>query len=189
MPISAVVARYANAFADVVTAPSSGLKPDAALGELRAFEDLMRSSAELSNALVTPAVPAPRKRAVIGRIADVLKLSRLSRNFLFVLVDRRRIASLREIIQSFEQVLVERMGFARVEVAAARDLSEDQRRALTAQLERITGKRIRLSLMVDESLIGGAVARVGSTVYDGSVRGQLQALGRRMAAADAAGST
>jgi len=148
----------------------------------------MRSSAELSNALVTPSVPAPRKKAVVGRIADLLKLSRLSRNFLFVLVDRRRIASLAQIIQSLEQVLDERLGFARVEVISARDLSEEQRGALAAQLERITGKRIRMQLTVDESLIGGAVARVGSTVYDGSVRGQLHTLERRMAADTAASS-
>src|SRR5437667_12830780 len=105
MPTTALVARYANAFADVVTAPGAALTPEAALAEIRAFEGLMRASAELLNALVTPAVPAARKRAVVGRIADLLKLSRVSRNFLFVLVDRRRIASLSEIIQSLEQVL------------------------------------------------------------------------------------
>ena len=189
MPTSAVAHRYASAFADVVTAPGAGVTPEATLGEIRAFEELMRSSAELSNALVTPSVPGPRKRAVVGRIADVLKLSRISRNFLFVLVDRRRIASLPQIIQSLEQVLDERLGFARVEVIAARTLSDEQRGALASQLERITGKRVRMLVAVDETLIGGAVARVGSTVYDGSVRGQLHALERRMAAADAATSS
>ncbi len=171
-----------------MTAPGSGLTPEAALGEMRSFEELMRSSAELSTALETPSIPGARKKAVIRRIADLLKLSRLSRNFLLVLIDRRRIASLPHIIQSLEQVLDERLGFARVEVISARSLSEEQRSALAAQLEHITGKRVRMQVAVDESLIGGAVARVGSTVYDGSVRGQLHALERRMAAADAAGS-
>lgn len=189
MPTSAVASRYANAFADVVTAPGSGLTPETALSEISAFEDLMRSSTELSNALVTPAVAAGRKKAVVGALADRLKLSRLSRNFLLVLLDHRRIASLAQIIQTLEQVLDERMGFARVEVAAPRELSDDQRRALETQLERITGKRIRMRLTVDESLIGGAVARVGSTVYDGSVRGQLHTLARRMAAGETAGSS
>ena len=187
MLTSALAHRYASAFADVVTAPGAGLTPETALGEIRAFGDVMRSSPELSTALETPSVPAARKRAVVGKIADLLKLSRVSRNFLFVLVDRRRIASLPPIIQSLEQVLDERMGFARVEVISARSLSEDQRRALGTQLERITGKRVRMQVAVDESLIGGAVARVGSTVYDGSLRGQLQALERRMAS-DTAGS-
>ena len=189
MPTSAVAHRYASAFADVVTVPGAGLSPEAALGEVRAFEAVVRSSAELSNALITPSVPGPRKKAVVGRIAELLKLSRVSRNFLFVLVDRRRIAFLPQIIQSLEQVIDERLGFVRVEVASARDLSEEQRRAVSSQLERITGKQIRMQLTVDESLVGGAVARVGSTVYDGSVRGQLQTLERRMAAADTAGSS
>ena len=102
MTRSAVAARYANALADVVTAPSSPLRPQDAVAELRAFESTLAGSAELRNALVTPAVPANRKRAVVGRIADLLKLSRISRNFLFVLIDRRRIASLAEIVHTLE---------------------------------------------------------------------------------------
>jgi F-type H+-transporting ATPase subunit delta len=112
----------------------------------------------------------------------VLKLSRITRNFLFVLVDHRRIAELTGILHSFEIIADERMGFAHAEVAAARDLTEAQREALHAQLERMTGKRIRMRVSVDGSLIGGVVARIGSTVYDGSVRGQLDSLGRRLAA-------
>jgi F-type H+-transporting ATPase subunit delta len=189
MPTSVVAHRYASAFADVVTAPGSGISPEAALAEICSFEDAMRSSPELSNALVTPSIPSARKKVVIGRIAEVLKLSRVSRNFLFVLVDRRRIASVPQIIRSLEQVLDERLGFARAEVISARDLTDDQRGVLAAKLERITGKRIRMQIKIDESLIGGAVARVGSTVYDGSVRGQLQSLERRMAAADIATSS
>ena len=76
----------------------------------------------------------------------------------------------------------ERLGFARAEVSAARDLAESQRAALTSVLERLTGRRIRMRFTVDESLIGGVVARIGSTVYDGSVRGQLASLGRRLGA-------
>jgi len=188
MTTSAVAARYANAFADVITARTSGVTPEIALAEVRAFEGLMRSSAELSNALTTPAVAPPRKRAVVGKLAERLGLSRLSRNFLFVLLDHRRIASLGQIIQTLEQVLDERMGFARVEIAAARELSDDQRRAIELQLARITGRRIRMQFSVDESLIGGAIARVGSTIYDGSVRGQLHTLARRMAAGETAAS-
>src|SRR5271157_1389962 len=102
MTRSAIAVRYANALADVVTGPSAPVKAQDAISELRAFEFALRSSAELRNALVTPAVPVGRKRAVVGRIADVLKLSRISRNFLFVLIDHRRIASLAEIIELFE---------------------------------------------------------------------------------------
>jgi F-type H+-transporting ATPase subunit delta len=152
------------------------------VAQLNAFETALRSSIELQNALTTPAVPASRKRAVVGRIAGILQLSQIARNFLFVLVDHRRIASLPEIIHSFELVVDERLGFARAEVSAASELTEAQQTALRSELERLTGKRIRARYAVDGALIGGVVARIGSTVYDGSVRGQLQSLERRLGA-------
>src|ERR1035437_1200224 len=147
MTLSAVATRYAKALADVTTAAGGGLRPEDALTQLRAFESALAASRELENALTTPAVPVSRKRAVVGRIAGLLELSPIARNFLFVLIDHRRIVLLG---------------------------------AIHAQLERITGKRIRMRYTVDPALIGGVVARIGSTVYDGSVRGQLQTLGRRL---------
>jgi F-type H+-transporting ATPase subunit delta len=182
MTLSAVAARYANALADVVTGSGSTLNPQQAIAELRSFDEVLRGSAELHNALVTPAVPGSRKKAVVGRIADLLKLSRVTRNFLFVLIDHRRIASLSGILRNFEEVIDARLGFAQAEVRSAAALSETEQRALTAQLERLTGKRIRMRFALDPSLIGGAVARIGSTVYDGSVRGQLAAIERRLSA-------
>jgi F-type H+-transporting ATPase subunit delta len=116
---------------------------------------------------------------VVARIGALLNLSLISRNFLFVLVDHRRIAGLPDILQTLEVVLDQRLGFARAEVLAARELTEAQRAGLQTELERISGKRIRARFGVDASLIGGVVARIGSTVYDGSVRGQLETLGRR----------
>jgi F-type H+-transporting ATPase subunit delta len=180
MTLSAVAARYANALADVVTGPASTVTPQQAVTELRDFETAVHESTELHNALITPAVPASRKKAVVGRIGDVLKLSRVTRNFLFVLVDHRRTALLSGIIADFEQVIDARLGYARAEVSSPGELNEAQRRALNTQLERLTGKRIRMRFAVDTSLIGGAVARIGSTVYDGSVRGQLATLERRL---------
>jgi F-type H+-transporting ATPase subunit delta len=182
MTRSAVATRYASALADVVTGAASPLSAEQATGELRAFEAVLHGSPELHNALVTPAVPPNRKKSVVGRIADVLGLSRIARNFLFVLVDHRRIAALAPIIQAFELIIDARLGFARAEVVSARELDQTQRAALTAQLERITGKRIRTRFAVDGRLIGGVVARIGSTVYDGSVRGELQSLERRLSA-------
>lgn len=183
MTLSAVATRYANALADVVTGSASALNPQQAVAELRAFEETLQGSTELQNALVTPAVPNGRKKAVVGRLADLLKLSRISRNFLFVLVDHRRIASLSDIIRTFEEVVDARLGFAQAEVSSPAELNEAERRTLTAQLERLTGKRLRMRYALDPSLVGGAVARIGSTVYDGSVRGQLAAMERRLSAA------
>jgi F-type H+-transporting ATPase subunit delta len=181
MPVSAVATRYANAFADAVTAAGSALAPHDALSELRSFEGALRS-AELRSALVTPAVPPARKRAVVSRVGEILRLSRLTRNFLFVLIDHRRIAALGDVASALEQILDERLGFARAQVASAAELAEEQRAALTAALEKASNKRLRAQFSVDPSLIGGVVARIGSTVYDGSVRGQLRALGQRLSA-------
>ena len=181
MTTSAVATRYANALADVVTAPGSAVRPEDILAELRSFESTLRGSDALHNALTTPSVPVGRKRAVIGKICDTLKLSRVARNFLYVLIDHRRIGALEGVLHSFEIIVDERLGFARADVSSARELTEAQRTALSAQLERMTGKHIRTRFAVDPALIGGVVARIGSTVYDGSVRGQLDSLGRKLA--------
>jgi F-type H+-transporting ATPase subunit delta len=182
MTLSAIARRYADALADVVTRSGSALAPQDAAVELRAFQAALQSSLELREALSTPAVPVARKRAVVGRIADVLRLSRITRNLLFVLVDRRRMAALPQIVDSFELIVDERLGFARAEVSSPRELNAAQRASLNVELDRLTGKRIRARYAIDESLIGGVVARIGSTVYDGSVRGQLQTLERRLGA-------
>jgi F-type H+-transporting ATPase subunit delta len=180
MTLTAVAARYAEALADLVTAPNSPVRPQDALDEFRAFESTLRSSGELYTALTTPAVPLSRKKAVIARIADDLQVSQLIRNFLFVVAGHHRIPLLSEILQSFEVALDERLGYVRAEVASARELSAEQRNALNAALERLSGKRVRMRFTIDDSLIGGVMARIGSTVYDGSVRGQLQSMERRL---------
>jgi F-type H+-transporting ATPase subunit delta len=180
MTLSAVATRYAKALADVTSAPAGALSPQDALTQLSAFESALAASRELENALTTPAVPTGRKRAVVSRIAGVLQLSPIARNFLFVLIDHRRITLLGAILHSFDLIMDERLGFARAEVSSPRELTETQRGAINAQLEHVTGKRIRMRFAVDPELIGGVVARIGSTVYDGSVRGQLLTLGQRL---------
>jgi len=183
MTLSAVAARYANALADVVTAGNSDLAPQDAVRELRAFEAVLNQSRDLREALHTPSVAGSRKKAVVGRLADLLKLSRISRNFLLVLIGHRRITLLGEILQTFEIVLDERSGYVRAEIASASNLDAAQRALIEAELEKLTGKHIRAAYAVDESLIGGVVAKAGSTVYDGSVRGSLESLRQRLSAA------
>src|SRR5512141_3198647 len=116
MTLSAVAKRYAEALADVVAAAGSKLGPEEAVQQLRAFEAALEASADLREALSTPSVPSGRKKAVIGRVADVLKLAPVTRNFLFVLVDHRRVPLFADIAQNFELVADERLGFARAEV-------------------------------------------------------------------------
>jgi F-type H+-transporting ATPase subunit delta len=182
MTHSALASRYANALVDVATGPRSGVDPHQLLRELRGFEEVLGASAELRAALASPAVPPGRKRAVVGRIGEQLGISRIARNLLFVLSDHRRMGMLTEVLEAFDLLSDERLGFTRAEISSARELDQGQRERVSHELERLTGKKVRMRYAVDRGLLGGLVARLGSTVYDGSVRGQLQALGKRLAA-------
>jgi F-type H+-transporting ATPase subunit delta len=178
---STIADRYASALVDVATGPS-GMDAAQVTQQLRAFEALLTGSAELRNALGSPAVSPPRKRAVVRQLADRLGLAKIVRNFLMVLTDHRRLVALSQVIDAFEIHLDERLGFIRAELRSAREMEEPQKAALADGLSRLTGKKVRARFAVEPELIGGVVARVGSTVYDGSVRGQLDTLARRLAA-------
>jgi len=182
MTHSALASRYASALVDVATGTKSDVAPQKLLGELRGFEEVLAGSAELRTALASPSVPPARKRAVVGAIGAKLGVSRIARNFLFVLTDHRRMAMLSEVLEAFDLLSDERLGFTRAEISSARELEQPQRDTVSHELERLTGKKVRMRFAVDGALLGGLVARIGSTVYDGSVRGQLQALGKRLAA-------
>ncbi len=184
---SAVASRYARAFADVLMSPGVELQTAAAIVELRSVEDLLAQSGDLRHALSSPAVRGAQKRALLTRFADQLGVSRLTRNFLFVLIGHRRIALLAEVREAFEAEIDQRLGYARAEVVSAQALDRQQTELLEASLTHMTGKQVRAQYQVDPSLIGGAVARVGSTVYDGSIRGQLENMRRRIAEHTAAG--
>lgn len=176
----ALASRYANALADAVFAPGASVDGRQTAKELRSFESSVKSSPELRTVLLSPAVPTARKRAVIGRIADADGYSRLVRNFLFVMIDRRRTELLGEVAEAFETVVDERLGFVRAKVTSAAPLSERQQAELQQALSQVAGKQVRCDFSVDASLIGGVVARIGSTVYDGSVRTQLDTLRQRL---------
>jgi F-type H+-transporting ATPase subunit delta len=180
MTSSAVVNRYANALVDVVVSPSAGIDPARAVEQLRAFKAAVQSSADLRIALASPSVAIARKRLVIRRIADALGLERIIRNFLLVLTDKRRAGALAEVIEAFDLLLDERIGFVRAEVVSAHELTSGQQEQLAAELAKLAGSRVRMRFAVDPDLIGGATARVRSRVYDGSVRGQLAGMRQRL---------
>ncbi len=182
MTSSTIVNRYANALADVVTAPNSVIPPAEAMAQLRTFYASTSSVPELQAVLASPAVPKARKRAVIRSIAATLGLKQVIVNFLLVLSDRRRWSALHEVIDALDLVLDQHLGFERAEVKSAYQLSDAQGNELQRELERVAGRKIRLSIAIDPELIGGVTARVGSTVYDGSVRGQLAKMRQSFAA-------
>jgi F-type H+-transporting ATPase subunit delta len=177
---SAVANRYARALVDVVMAPGSALKPEDAVTQLRALDAIIRESPELRTALATPAIQNSRKRAVMAKLLGKVGGSPLVRNFTYVLIDHRRIAIVGEIREAFELQLDERLGFARAEVTSAAPLDQRVGVNLESELSRLTGKRMRLRFEVDPALLGGVVARIGSTVYDGSIRGELRQLAKKL---------
>ena len=180
--VTVVTARYAKALADVVAA--SAADPAPIVSQLRLVESIIDSSAELRVALASPAVAPSRKRSVMSRlIAATPELSGMSKqvhNFLFVVLDHRRITDLKSIIEAFEILSDERLGFVRADVASGQPLTAKQQQALEVQLSRLAGKKTRLRFTTDPALVAGVVARVGSTVYDGSVRGQIERLRLRL---------
>lgn len=177
---SVVVTRYANALADVVLASGSDVNPSQAIEQLRSFDTTVRGSRELRAVLASPAIPVSRKRTVIKDIAERLGLSRVVRNFILVISDHHRAAGLAQMTDAFELLLDERQGFVRAEVTSAFDLDSTQQGELSDRLSRLAGAPVRMRYAVDAELIGGVTAKIGSRVYDGSVRGQLASMRRRL---------
>jgi len=180
--ISVASSRYARALADVVFDPRIRLDPQRVTQQLKNVADLVAESGELRHVLMSPAVASSRKRGVLEKLAPDLGLDRQVRNFFYVLIDHRRIGQIGEIQEAFQSILDERMGLVCADITSSQDLSDEQRRAVQAELGHLTGKQIRSEYTVDPALIGGLIARIGSTVYDGSVRGQLDGLRRRLTA-------
>jgi F-type H+-transporting ATPase subunit delta len=168
-----IVNRYAHALADVIIMPSSEVSPADAVAQLRTFYASTSVVPELKAVLASPAVPKARKRTVIRAITAALAINKIIVNFLLVLSDRGRWAALHEVIDALDAVLDDHLGFERAEVHSAYELTAQQSEELSRELSRLAGRKIRLHLSVDPTLIGGIKAQVGSTVYDGSVSGHL----------------
>jgi F-type H+-transporting ATPase subunit delta len=170
-------AAYAGALADVALASA---RAETLRQEVRSFAELAAGSADLRNFLVSPAIPREAKQKLLEGLVTRMGASQELRNFLFVLVDHDRTALLAEIAREFEATLRERMGVAEASVTTARELTAQQKQKLAGTLETMTGKKIEARYAVDPTLVGGLVVRIGSTVYDGSVRAQLDRLGAQL---------
>jgi F-type H+-transporting ATPase subunit delta len=170
--VASVASTYARAFADV--ALSAHLDADRAVGGLREIAGLLAESADLRRVWENPAVPAEQKRRLLDAIVQREGIERHARNLVAVLIDHRRVQFLGRIVEQLKKELDARMGFAEAHITSARELGDTEKRALEAQIEKATGKKVRAQFGLDASLLGGAVVRVGSTIYDGSVKGQLE---------------
>lgn len=170
--MASVTTTYARAFADVVF--DKHLDPAKTLLEAQSLAQLAASNLELREVWEAPSIPADQKRALLDAIVARAGFSRPVRNFVAVVMDHRRIKFLDPIVKEFEQELNRRMGFVEAHVTSARELGQPERSALEAQVAKLTGHKVRARYEQDGSLLGGAIVKVGSTIYDGSVKGQLE---------------
>lgn len=175
----AVARRYASALADVAL---EQIKADKVKADFSTFVEAFYTSSDLQNVLETPAVGPEQKHKVIAKLAEKMVLDPAVRNFIYLIVDHRRTELLREVQQALAEEMNSRLGIAEAHVTSAQALNDDEKNQLTAVLERRTGKKIEAQFQQDKSLLGGAVVRVGSTVYDGSVREQLNRLRKQLEA-------
>jgi F-type H+-transporting ATPase subunit delta len=168
-----VARRYAAALADVVT--KSG-ETETVKSELKIWQEMIESSGDLKNALHNPSIPHQSKEKVLMSLLERAKPTTTTANFLRVLLSNDRLTELREINDRFDYVLAERSGLMTADITSARPLGDAEKLELKANLETLTGKKVNLNFNIKEELIGGVVTRIGSTVYDNSVKTQLENL-------------
>ena len=177
--MASVTNTYARAFADVIF--DRRLDVAGTLAEAQSLSALVTASTDLRKVWEAPSILSEQKRKLLDALVAREKFSRETRNFVAVLIDHRRIGFLDAIVKQLERELDERLGLAEAEVTTSRELSDAERRTLEAQIERVTGKKVRARYLRDAAVLGGAVVKVGSTIYDGSVKGQLEKIRQQMA--------
>lgn len=177
MSSETVARRYATALADAV----GSAEPRVVQEELVGWQSLIESSTRLQQVFSSPTIGYDQKRKVLEEMIALTKVRPATANFLRILVRNQRLTELGEINHKFAQVLDERSGVMAAQVTTARPVSEKTRNAVAKKLAMVTGKEIRLSFETDETLVGGIVTKIGSTVYDGSIRSQLLQMKKRLA--------
>ncbi len=170
--MAAVSSRYARALVEVVL--EQKLDADVAREQLNAIAEAVRESVELRRVWESPAISAEQKRSVLDAIVGQINAFKAVRNFMAVIIDHRRVAMLDDIARQFAVELDAQLGFVEAEISSARQLSAEEKRQLESQVERLTGKKVRAHYSSDAGLLGGVMVRVGSTIFDGSIRGQLE---------------
>lgn len=177
MSVETVARRYAVALADVVTKTN---ETDSVKTELKTWETLINANADLQSAFRNPAISYVNKEKVLNNLIEKTRPTKTTANFLRVLLKNSRLTELGEINERFASVLEERSGTVSAQIISARPLSEAEKSEMQINLARLTGKTVNLNYEIDQTLIGGVVTRLGSTVYDGSVKTQLEELKQQM---------
>jgi F-type H+-transporting ATPase subunit delta len=169
--MSVAAGRYAKALLDVLYPARAEMGRE----QVARFSSLLSQEADARLVLENPTVSAEKRKELLQRIGDALALDVPIRNFLGLLIEKNRLDVLDEIVSTYGALLDEKLGIVRARVTSAQELDSKQRDEVARQLQSLTGKKVRMEVAVDPSLLGGLVAQVGTTIYDGSIRQQLQA--------------
>lgn len=164
--------KYAHAFASVAAA--NGLDVKAAQQQMRDFSETLQGSPELREVMADPSIPQEQKLSVLDALAERIGMFREVRNLIAVIIDHQRLGDLDAILIEYDRVADVGAGLTEAEVTSARVLNEDDRAELEAQVARLAGSRVTVEYKQDAALLGGAVVKIGSKVYDGSLRAQLE---------------
>ncbi len=178
MSSQTVARRYASALADVVLQRGEAREVQQ---ELVAWADMMQANANLREVFANPTIALDQKRGVLKRLIEIAKPRPTTVNFLKVLLHNQRLPELDQINKRFASVLDDRAGMVAAQVTTARPVKPETQQTLQTKLRNLTGKSVRIEFDTDPEMIGGLVTRIGSTIYDGSVRNQLQQIKEKMA--------
>lgn len=167
---STIAKRYARAFFDIAAEEN---RYEEYYGELLKFSSIVEESGDLKDFLDNPIFDNDDKKAVVKTVLDKISLSGIAANFLNLLADKQRINALPEIVQCYREMMDEALKKVRVQVKTAFPLSVELSDGLAKSLENLTGKQVEMTIEEDPSLLGGVVVKVGDTLYDGSIKSQL----------------
>ena len=181
MSVTTIVRRYAEALADAAIAHSQVEPIDA---DVRAFVEVMRDSRELYDLFASPIVSQRDKSKVLDAIINRVRPNPMTANLLRAMLNHYRLHYLSEMYEQFRRIINERAGVVVAEVTTAQPLAQAEQALLSRRLEAVTGKQVQFQFKTDPELIGGVVTRIGSVVYDGSVRTQLQEIKQQLKQGD-----
>ena len=177
--MAAIAAPYARAFADVVF--EAHLNANDVQQQLNDFVAAWRESADLRELFLDPSFPSDQKVAILDKLNARLGMSVQVRNFIAVIIQHDRLYVLDEILAEYRKEENRRLGISEVQVTTARPLDANERQGIEQKVAAMTGTQVQATYHEDKSLLGGVVVRVGSTVYDGSVKGRLDRLKEQLA--------
>lgn len=178
MSLQTVARRYASALADVVIERREAREVQA---EIKDWASMIDGNPQLKEVFANPTVAYEQKRTVLEELISRTRVRETTASFLRVLLRNQRLAQLPEISERFGHILDERGGIVAAEITTARPIPEELKKTLHDALASATGRTVRLTFATDEAIIGGVVARIGSTIFDGSVQNHLDRLAAGLA--------